>query len=183
MFGSSKPGASAYANVDIDTGVLAATPHKLTMMLFDAALLALTMAQMHMKAGDIEKKGKSISRAIMMIESGLRASLDKKAGGAIADNLDALYLYMNSQLLTANLKNQPELLVEVHSLLSDLRSTWEAIGTDAKAAAPLAAPGTAAGTALGTARVSSASAGVSSSAPKMSAYGALTPRSSGFIYG
>jgi flagellar protein FliS len=160
-----KPGANAYAKVDIDTGALAASPHKLTMMLFDAALLALTMAQHHMKANEIEKKGKAISRAIMMIESGLRASLNKEAGGAIADNLDALYLYMGQQLLTANIKNQPELLVEVHALLTDLRATWQAIDPAAQAAAPAAQVSTPA-----------------SAAPKMTAYGALAPRASGFVY-
>ncbi len=164
MFGSTKPGANAYAKIDIDTGVLAASPHKLTLMLFDAALLALTMAQIHMKANDIEKKGKDISRAIMMIESGLRSSLDKKAGGAIAENLDALYAYMCRQLLMANIKNQPELLVEVHVLLTDLRSAWVAIDPAAKAMAA-AAP-----------------AAQVAAAPKTSAYGSLAPRASGFVY-
>lgn len=168
MFGSIKPGANAYAKVDIDTGALAASPHKLTLMLFDAALLALVMAQHHMKANEIENKGKAISRAIMMIESGLRASLDKKTGGAIADNLDALYLYMGRQLLTANLKNQPELLVEVHALLTDLRATWQAIDPAAQtagAAAPVAAQ-----------------AAPTVPVPKTNAYGALAPRASGFVY-
>jgi flagellar protein FliS len=160
MFGSVKPGANAYAKVDMETGVLAASPHKLTMMLFDAALLALTMAQLHMKAGETEKKGKAISRAIMLIENGLRASLDKKAGGAIADNLDALYAYMGERLLKANLTNQPELLVEVQTLLKDLRSAWEEIGT-------------------GTATTAAAPA---IAAPLMPSYGALAPRASGFVY-
>jgi flagellar protein FliS len=176
MFGSIKPGANAYAKVDIDTGALAASPHKLTTMLFDAALLALVMAQHHMKANEIEKKGKAISRAIMMIESGLRASLDKKAGGAIADNLDALYGYMTECLLTANLKNQPELLVEVQALLTDLRSTWQAIDPAAQAmAAPEAAPEATPAAARGAAPMSTA--------PKISAYGALSPRASSFVYG
>jgi flagellar protein FliS len=165
MFGSIKPGANAYAKVDIDTGALAASPHKLTTMLFDAALLALVMAQHHMKANEIEKKGKAISRAIMMIESGLRASLDKKAGGAIADNLDALYEYMGQQLLTANIKNQPELLVEVHGLLTNLRSAWLEIDP--------AAPATAA---------QPAGQELAPAAPKTNAYGALAPRASGFVY-
>jgi flagellar protein FliS len=168
MFGSIKPGANAYAKVDIDTGALAASPHKLTTMLFDAALLALVMAQHHMKANEIEKKGKAISRAIMMIESGLRASLDKKAGGAIADNLDALYEYMGQQLLTANIKNQPELLVEVHALLTDLRSTWLEI--DPAASATAAQP------------AAQVSAPAAPAAPKTNAYGALAPRASGFVY-
>jgi flagellar protein FliS len=168
MFGSTKPGANAYAKVDIDTGALAASPHKLTTMLFDAALLALVMAQHHMKANEIEKKGKAISRALMMIESGLRASLNKEAGGAIAENLDALYEYMGRQLLTANLKNQPELLVEVHGLLTNLRSAWQAIDPAAQAAGAPAAPVSAQVTAP--------------AAPKTNAYGALAPRASGFVY-
>jgi flagellar protein FliS len=162
MFGSIKPGANAYAKIDIDTGALAASPHKLTLMLFDAALLALVMAQQQMKAGETEKKGKSISRAIMLIDNGLRASLNKEAGGAIAENLDALYAYMGQQLLTANLKNQLELLAEVHALLSDLRATWQAIDPAAQAAGTAAAQ--------------------VSAQPKMSAYGALAPRASGFVY-
>ncbi len=85
-------------------------------------------ALQHMKAGDIEKKGLAISKAIMIIDSGLRASLDKKVGGEIAENLDALYAYMSQRLMMANLKNQPEILEEVHSLLKDLKSAWDAIG-------------------------------------------------------
>ncbi len=51
------------------------------------------------------EKGKSISKAIQIIDNGLRASLDKKAGGEIAEGLDALYEYMGARLLTANLNN------------------------------------------------------------------------------
>ena len=36
MFGSPARGAIAYANVSIETGVAAATPHKLIVMLFDS---------------------------------------------------------------------------------------------------------------------------------------------------
>ena len=172
MFGFIKPGANAYAKIDIDTGALAASPHKLTLMLFDAALLALLMAQQHMKAGETENKGKAISRAIMLIDNGLRASLNKEAGGAIAENLDALYVYMGEQLLMANIKNQPELLLEVHSLLSDLRATWQAIGPDAQAAGGSGMAAVAAAP-LATTRIA---------APKMSVYGALAPRASGLVY-
>ena len=159
MFGSSRSGANAYARVGIETGAMAASPHKLTAMLFDAALLALTMGQLHMKAGEVEKKGMAISRAIMLIENGLRASLDKKAGGAIAENLDALYDYMNQRLLMANLKNQPELLDEVQGLLQGLKMAWDAIAPDAPVAAAVAP----------------------SRAFNMPAYDALAPRVSSFV--
>lgn len=127
MFGSTRSGASAYAKVGIETGVVAASPHKLIVMLFDGALAALATAQQHMKTGDIAAKGLAISKAIEIIYCGLRASLDHNAGGEIAANLDALYEYMTNRLLAANLNNQPELIDEVQRLLQDLRSAWEAI--------------------------------------------------------
>src|SRR3954464_1266400 len=109
MFGSMSSGAKAYAKVGIETGVVAASPHKLIVMLFDGALVALATAQQHIKDGNVAGKGQSISKAIMIINAGLRASLDHNVGGDIAASLDALYDYMSSRLLTANLNNQPEL--------------------------------------------------------------------------
>ena len=154
MFGSMKSGANAYAKVGIETGVLAASPHKLIVMLFDGALVAVAMGIQHMKAREIEKKGLAISKAIMIIDDGLRASLNKEAGGEIAENLDALYAYMSERLMMANLKNQPEILDEVQGLLKDLRSTWDAISPNAQTAAP---------------------------AVNMPAYDALAPRVSSFV--
>lgn len=154
MFGSMKNGANAYAKVGVETGVLAASPHKLIVMLFDGALVAVAMGLQHMKAREIERKGLAISKAIMIIDNGLRASLDKKVGGEIAENLDALYAYMSQRLMMANLKNQPEILEEVHTLLKDLKSAWDAIGSSAQTAAP---------------------------AVNMPAYDALAPRVSNFV--
>jgi len=127
MFGSKQNGVNAYAKVSIETGVSAASPHKLIVMLFDGALAAVGSASRHMKAGNIAPKGEAISKAILIIDSGLRAALDKKAGGEIAEGLDALYEYMGTRLLQANLKNDLGILDEVQRLLTDLRSAWNAI--------------------------------------------------------
>src|SRR3954468_9771651 len=140
MFGSRQTGVSAYAKVGMETGVVAASPHKLIVMLFDGALVALNGALHGMRNGDIGEKGKSISKAIMIIDSGLRAALDKKAGGEIAEGLDALYEYMSARLLTANLPHQHEMLDEVHKLLADLRDAWNTIGAEAANTATHAAP-------------------------------------------
>ncbi len=140
MFGSSARGANAYANVSLETGVAAATPHKLIVMLFDGALVAVTSAIAHMQAKNIAAKGQAISKAIMIIDSGLRASLDKKVGGQIAASLDSLYEYMSNRLLIANLKNQPEILEEVHRLLQDLKGAWVEIGVRADAPLPATMP-------------------------------------------
>lgn len=140
MFGSMKMGANAYAKVGVETGVMSASPHKLIVMLFDGALQAVRNGLTHMKAGNIPEKGAAISKAIQIIENGLRASLDREVGGQIAESLDALYEYMGHRLLTANLNNKPEILEEVHRLLTELRDAWNAIGTPPAAADQMPAP-------------------------------------------
>jgi len=140
MFGSPQRGVNAYAKVGLETGVAAASPHKLIVMLYDGAIVAILNAMTHMKAGNIEEKGKAISKAIQIVDNGLRASLDREVGGDIARNLDALYEYMSSRLLTANLQNSPDILEEVRGLLADLRDTWKQIGDEPAGAAPLRAP-------------------------------------------
>ncbi|WP_377701552.1 flagellar export chaperone FliS [Pseudoduganella sp. UC29_71] len=139
MFGSRQTGVNAYAKVGMETGVAAASPHKLIVMLFDGALVSISCALMNMRSGNISEKGKAISKAIMIIDSGLRAALDKKVGGEIAEGLDALYEYMSGRLLTANLKNDPAILEEVQRLLIELRDAWNQIG-DTPAHPSAAAP-------------------------------------------
>lgn len=128
MFGLNQRGAGGYAQVGIETGVLAANPNKLIIMLYEGAITACYSAIKHMQHKDIANKGAALSKAIMIIESGLRLSLDKKAGGEIAVSLDALYAYMSNRLMQANIRNQPELVQEVIKLLADLKGAWEAIG-------------------------------------------------------
>lgn len=127
MFGSNRMAAKAYARVGLETGVTAASPHKLISMLFEGAQIAILRAQQHMQAGQIAEKGQAISKAISIIDSGLHASLNLEAGGEVAQNLDALYGYMTQQLTQAHLRNDPALLQEVHGLLTELKSAWDAI--------------------------------------------------------
>lgn len=136
MFGSGLQGARAYAEVGVETGVGSASPHQLIVMLFDGALAALSQAQQHMRAGNVAGKGQAVSKAIAIIGSGLRTSLDKEKGGEIAGNLDALYDYMCNRLVVANLNNQLELFKEVDQLLMELKQAWVSIGE--KAAPPVA---------------------------------------------
>lgn len=138
MFGSSQKGAGAYAKVGLETGIASSSPHKLVVMLFDGALVAVRAAAGYMKADQLAQKGMAISKAIMIIENGLRASLDKNAGGQIAANLDSLYEYMGRRLMIANLSNQADILDEVYALLAELKSAWEAIAPTPASAVPAA---------------------------------------------
>lgn len=123
---SSATAVRAYANVGLETGVNSAHPHRLIAMLFEGALLALARARQSMMAKDIATRGSAISKAIQIIEEGLKASLVDN-GGDLASNLHALYEYMGRRLLFASLKNDLGAVNEVSRLLTELKDAWNAI--------------------------------------------------------
>jgi flagellar protein FliS len=125
--------ANAYSNVGNETGAMSASPHRLIVMLFDGARAAIARARFHMEAGNIAGKGKAVSHAINIVESGLRASLDHGASAELAGNLDALYDYMSRQLMLANLHNDEARLNEVDKLLADIASAWSQVDPNAGA--------------------------------------------------
>jgi flagellar protein FliS len=118
---------TAYSSLDIETGIAGASPQRLVLMLYDGALKAIFDAKVAMAHGEISAKGSAISRAIALINDGLRPALDVKAGGDIAANLMALYEYISSRLFHANLKNDPHSLDEAARLLMELRGAWETL--------------------------------------------------------
>ncbi|MDO8349881.1 MAG: flagellar export chaperone FliS [Gallionella sp.] len=122
-----KAAISAYNKVGVESGVTAADPHKLISMLYQGAMLAIANAKNGILRKDIAAKGKAISHAILIIDSGLNASLNKEVGGPLALNLSALYDYMSTRLLVANMNNDMEALDEVSRLLTDLKEAWESI--------------------------------------------------------
>jgi len=139
MFATAHRAINAYANVGLETGVEAADPHKLVLMLYDGALFALNDARVHMNNHAIAAKGQALSKAIQIISSGLKASLDMKAGGELGVRLGALYDYMCDRLLRANLHNRVEIIDEVAKLLGELRDAWAQIkpaGADEPAGTP-----------------------------------------------
>ncbi len=124
-------GASAYARIGAESSAMSATPHQLITMLFDGAETAITMARHHMSTGEISAKGLAISKAINIVDNGLKASLDPESGGAegakLAANLSAFYDYITQRLLQANLRNETALLDEALRLLGNISSAWREI--------------------------------------------------------
>ncbi len=127
MFGMMRSPAQSYAKVGIEAAVESSDPHRLILMLFDGAITAVSLAKIHMDAGDIPQKGMAISKAIDLVTNGLLASLDMESGGDLAGRLAGLYDYMAQRLLFANLKNSAAALDEVSELLTSLRDAWAEI--------------------------------------------------------
>jgi flagellar protein FliS len=120
--------AQAYRRVGVETSVEDASPHKLVELLFDGYMEALTQARGHIQQGQIELKGRAISKAARIVEEGLKACLDLRRGGRLAADLDSLYAYLAVRLTLANVRNDQQMLDECEQLVEPLRQAWKAIG-------------------------------------------------------
>jgi flagellar protein FliS len=116
--------AQAYARIGLETGVAAASPQRLIVMLYDGALAALAEARAHIIAGRTAQKGRAIGKAISIVDEGLKAALDVGQGGEIARSLMQLYDYVSRRLLIANLRDDVALIDEANQLLTELRGAW-----------------------------------------------------------
>lgn len=99
-----------------------ASPGKLLLMLYDGALRFLTQAQQAMEQKNWQDAHNFILRAEDIITE-LMSTL-KLDMGPIPQNLYRLYEYMNWRLLQANIKRNPEGLIEVQERLRELREAW-----------------------------------------------------------
>ena len=126
-FGRSQTPANAYRMVGVETGVVTGSPHQLVAMLFQGLMDSVAQARGAMAQGNVEAKGKAIGRAVRIIEEGLKAGLDAKAGGQLAADLRDLYDYVTLRLTQANLRNDAKALEECRSLIEPLQSAWLSI--------------------------------------------------------
>lgn len=132
---------NAYTRTALEMEVNSANPHRLILMLFDGVLTALAAAKGQMQRQQTGEKGVMLSKAISILEEGLRLSLDKTAGGELAEQLDALYEYMSHRLLMANISNDVAAIDEVAGLLTLLRDSWLQIGVPTASVSAAPVPG------------------------------------------
>lgn len=119
---------ASYKQISVESDVRGADPHRLIVLLFDGAESALQQAQTRLAANDFKGKSESLTKAIDIILSGLSASLDTEQGGELAQNLKALYDYMVSRLIHANIHKDANAIREVQGLLGEIASAWREIG-------------------------------------------------------
>ncbi len=132
MFSSSGYGAAnAYRQVSAHSGVESASPHQLIQMLFDGLFQSLNAARGALQRGDIEEKGRHISKAVRILQEGLVVGLDLEIGGELAANLKLLYDYSVAQLTKANVRNDEHLVEEVIKVLQPVAQGWKEIGPTA----------------------------------------------------
>ncbi len=120
-------GTQAYAKIGVESAVMSASQKQLVVMLFDGTLSALVRARLFLQDGNMEGKGLSLSKAINIIENGLKQGLAEGSGDELTDNLLGLYAYMVRRLLQANLRNDVEAIEEVEGLLRNIADAWKEV--------------------------------------------------------
>ncbi|MGA9027138.1 MAG: flagellar export chaperone FliS [Steroidobacteraceae bacterium] len=131
--------AAAQYNAVRNHGLVAdASPTRLVQIMFEHILSHLAMAQKCMErikdnqpVSDVVAKGTAIGKASRLIGQ-LNGTLDMERGGQIAENLRALYVYMLSRLLAANLTNDTQIVGEVVKLIREIKTGWDQIVTDSR---------------------------------------------------
>ena len=131
--------AAAQYNAVRNHGLVAdASPTRLVQIMFEHILSHLAMAKKCMErindnqpVSDVVAKGTAIGKASRLIGQ-LNGTLDMERGGQIAENLRALYVYMLSRLLAANLTNDTQIVGEVVKLIREIKTGWDQIVTDSR---------------------------------------------------
>jgi len=108
------------------TAVTTQSKGRIIVMLYEGAIKFMKLAIKEIQAGNLEAKGKYISKARDII-SELNNVLDVDAGGEIAFNLRRLYTFMDTRLSQANIKQDTEMIQDVITLMEELNQSWKAI--------------------------------------------------------
>lgn len=119
--------AQAYASVGLETKVLSASPQQLITLLFQGAEAALAKARLYMQKGDVARRGEAISKAIDIVDSGLKASVNTDEGGEVATSLVATYELISHYLLMANLHADEQRLTQAETMLKDIGEAWRQV--------------------------------------------------------
>ena len=111
--------AMQYQRAQIET----ASPTRLVILLYEGAIRFCQLALDAMSKRDLEAQHTNLLKAQRIVAE-LLGSLNRDKGGDVAENLARLYMHMLEQLVAANLRDQPEPVQAVQSMLRDLRASW-----------------------------------------------------------
>ncbi len=100
--------------------ILNASPEQILIMLYDGAIRFTRQAVLGIEEDRPSLKLEGVSRAMAIIAE-FSNTLDREAGGEIADNLDGLYYFMMNELAEARTQNSVTKLRAVEHILLDLR--------------------------------------------------------------
>jgi len=98
----------------------------LLLLMFDGALRFLAQAEASLQSQDVERFSSQLGRAQAVIAE-LLHTLDHKAGGEVAGNLERLYRFMLEHLLEANVDKSAAHVACVRRLLATIADGYREV--------------------------------------------------------
>ncbi len=99
---------------------------RLLLLVFEGGLKFLAQARTGLESGDLPRFGQQLGRAQAVIAE-LMHTLDHKAGGEIAANLERLYQFMLDHLVEANRRKSVGHIEQVSRLLGTIADAFRTI--------------------------------------------------------
>lgn len=109
-----------------DNQILTAKKSKLILMMYDGAIRFARESINKIRSKDIAGRGAYIRKTQDIILE-LMNSLDMENGGEIAGNLSRLYLFMNRNLIMANVQGDEKYIEDIIKILMELRDAWDTV--------------------------------------------------------
>ncbi|RMG03844.1 MAG: flagellar export chaperone FliS [Nitrospirae bacterium] len=103
-------------------------PVQIVIMLYDGLVTFLMKAMAAIRNGNISEKSLYLTRVLAIVEE-LYNSLNREAGGEIAEKLGELYSYLMKEVSVINLTSDLERLQKTLDLIVSLREAWKEAGT------------------------------------------------------
>lgn len=116
---------AAYAAND----VLAMSPAQRVVFLYRHLVVGLRRAQRCLLAGDVEGRSDHLCRAQAIVQE-LLVSLNRDAGGDLADRLAALYGYFGAEIIGIDQQRDATRLERLITMVSPLLVAWELAGQE-----------------------------------------------------
>ncbi len=122
-----------------DAAVRNATPVRLILMLYEAAIEDLRRISSAIQDNDVQRRTDEAHHFLQVLNQ-LQGSLDMERGGEVAANLDRYYGLVRSQLLQAELKNSSQIVQDILSQFLSLHQAWLEVERATSATAHPTAP-------------------------------------------
>jgi len=110
----------------LETDVMTSSPTTLVVKLYEGALRNAFEARVHIEAGLIPERGKSLQKTLAIVGE-LQSSLDFERGGEIATQLHDLYSFVIDRIMEANLKASTPAIDDAVRVLETLLEGWHQI--------------------------------------------------------
>jgi flagellar protein FliS len=135
MFGQHATASTAYGRMAVESAALGADQHQLISILFNGVITLIAQSRAALARGDLSAKVDASSRAIRLIDEGLKTAVNRSTG-EIGESLFQLYEYCTRRLLQGHLKHDDAAYAEVEGLITQIAEAWRAIAPTARAAVP-----------------------------------------------